>query len=43
MAVKKLHYSAFVLQEGHVEIQVHSVNAFQLEGDMILENVGDAV
>jgi hypothetical protein len=43
MAVKKLHHSAFVLQGGHVEIQVHPVNAFKLEGDMILENVSDAV
>jgi hypothetical protein len=43
MAVKKPHHSIFVLQGGHIEIQVHPVNGFQLEGDVILKNLGDAV
>jgi len=43
MAVKKPHHSTFVLQGGHIEIQVHPVNGFELEGDVILENLSNAV
>jgi hypothetical protein len=43
MAVKKPQHSTFVLQGGHIEIQVHPVNGFELDGDVILENLSDAV
>jgi hypothetical protein len=32
-----------ILANDNIEIQVHPVNGFELEGDVILENLSDAV
>src|ERR1700736_739542 len=43
VAAKKSHHPAFVLQGGHINIQIHPVNRLELEGDVVLENLGYAV
>jgi hypothetical protein len=43
MKTKELRHATFALQHRHVDVEVHPVDALQLEGHMILENVGNAL
>jgi hypothetical protein len=43
MAAKKPYHPAFVLEGRHIDIQIHPVNRLELEGDVVLENLGYAV
>ncbi len=38
---KKTGYSSSPLQSRHVDVEVHAVNAFHLQGDVLAENIGD--
>ena len=43
VAAKKLHHPTFLLQGGYIDIQIHPVNGLELEGNVVVENLGDAV
>jgi hypothetical protein len=43
VAAKKLHDTALALQHRYVDIQVHPVDALQLEGHMVIKNFCDTL
>jgi hypothetical protein len=40
---KEAHDTALALQLRHIDIEVHSVDAFDRKPDMAAENIGDAL
>src|SRR3954467_10868373 len=43
MAAKELHHPALTLQRWNVHVQIHPINALQLERDVLLEDFGYAL
>src|SRR5580658_62827 len=43
VTAEKLGDSAFALQHRHVDIEIHPVDALQLESHMVIEDIGDAL
>jgi hypothetical protein len=43
MTSEKLCHAALALQHRHIDIEIHPVDALQLQGHMAIQDIGDAV
>jgi hypothetical protein len=42
MKAKEVHHPLFPLQTGNIDVQVHPINAFDFQGDVLVQHFGNA-